>query len=91
MWIELLRLVPTVNNHLANLLVREEITDAATVHKFRIVQVEGNREVFLDEVVKVVRAMAKDGVAEESNELLNTMIDGHRLRDLSDLPLDLAV
>ena len=41
----------------------------------------------LEELIEVVNAL---GYA-DSEELLDTMIQGKRLRDISDLPLDLAV
>ena len=37
--------VPTVNEHLANLYQEGEIASEATIRKFRIVQIEGKREV----------------------------------------------
>ena len=37
--------VPTVNEHLANLFSQGEITEAATIRNFRIVRLEGTREV----------------------------------------------
>jgi len=37
--------VPTVNEHLTNIYQQGELTQAATVRNFRIVQKEGNREV----------------------------------------------
>ena len=37
--------VPTINEHLANLLQQGEITSAATIRNFRTVQTEGHREV----------------------------------------------
>ena len=37
--------VPTVNEHLANLYQEGEISSEATIRKFRIVQIEGKREV----------------------------------------------
>ena len=33
----------------------------------------------------------KSAVAEDSLEMLNVLIDGKRLKDISDLPLDLTV
>lgn len=43
----------------------------------------------LHELVKAVNEFGKDG-REDVVELLDTMIDGKRLRDISDLPLDLS-
>jgi hypothetical protein len=40
--------VPTINEHLAGLLQQGEITADATIRKFRIVQIEGSREVGRD-------------------------------------------
>ena len=40
----------------------------------------------LPELVQAVEA-----VSEDQSDMLRTMIDGNRLRDISDLPLDLAV
>jgi hypothetical protein len=40
--------IPTINEHLANLYKHGEITDGATLRKFRIVQTEGSREVGRD-------------------------------------------
>jgi hypothetical protein len=37
--------VPTINEHLGNIFEDEELDPAATIRKFRIVQVEGKREV----------------------------------------------
>jgi hypothetical protein len=37
--------VPTINEHLANLYARKEISEPATIRNFRTVQKEGNREV----------------------------------------------
>ena len=37
--------IPTINEHLTNLYAKGEITQAATLRNFRIVQKEGNREV----------------------------------------------
>ncbi|MBP5320273.1 MAG: type II restriction endonuclease [Kiritimatiellae bacterium] len=43
----------------------------------------------LNELVEATEAFSKDG-REDVIELLNTMINGKRLRDISDLPLDLS-
>ncbi len=37
--------VPTINEHLANIFADQELDPAPTIRKFRIVQTEGNREV----------------------------------------------
>ncbi len=37
--------VPTINEHLANLYVQEEIAKGSTIRNFRTVQKEGNRDV----------------------------------------------
>jgi hypothetical protein len=37
--------VPTINEHLANLYSQEEISEQATIRKFRTVQKEGARDV----------------------------------------------
>jgi hypothetical protein len=37
--------VPTINEHLANLCARKEISESATIRNFRTVQKEGGREV----------------------------------------------
>ena len=37
--------VPTINEHLANIYDEEELSSEATIRKFRIVQLEGKRNV----------------------------------------------
>ena len=39
---------------------------------------------------ELVKAVAATG-AEDSIEMLNVLIDGKRIKDISDLPLDLAI
>ena len=41
----------------------------------------------LDELMKAV----EEGGGEDSLEMLKIMVDGKRMKDISDLPLDLAV
>ena len=38
--------VPTISEHLANIYDEAEADPAATIRKFRIVQTEGNRDIF---------------------------------------------
>lgn len=45
---------------------------------------------FLYELIEAVDVIAKDG-REDLAELVHTLVDGKRLKDISDLPLDLAV
>lgn len=40
--------VPTVNEHLKNIYAERELTEGATIRKFRIVQIEGSRQVSRD-------------------------------------------
>ena len=37
--------VPTINEHIKNILIEGELDQISTIRKFRIVQIEGNREV----------------------------------------------
>lgn len=37
--------VPTINEHLQNILKTNELNESATIRKFRIVQREGNRNI----------------------------------------------
>lgn len=37
--------VPTINEHIKNIYKEEELEERPTIRKFRIVQMEGNREV----------------------------------------------
>lgn len=47
--------------------------------------------VFLNELKTALEELAAEGVGEDAFELLRVMINGKRLKDISDLPLDLAV
>jgi hypothetical protein len=38
-----------------------------------------------------LRAAARDLALEDAEEQLAIMVEGHRLKDISDLPLDLAI
>lgn len=44
----------------------------------------------LDELIQAINCYALDG-HEDTKSLLDTLIDGKRLKDISDLPLDLAI
>lgn len=37
--------IPTINEHIKNILIEGELDQVSTIRKFRIVQIEGNREV----------------------------------------------
>ena len=41
-------MVPTINEHLKNIYISQELSETATIRNFRIVQNEGNREVSRD-------------------------------------------
>lgn len=46
---------------------------------------------FLYELKQAIEMSVADGKDDDALDLLNTMIDGKRIKDISDLPLDLAV
>jgi len=58
--------VRTVNEHLANVFQEGELTPAATIRKFRIVQREGNRDVERERVrnLALSSSYVKHGVAD---------------------------